>query len=59
MTTKTPLYFSIDAGPNLHLIYPESVIQSVHQFINEELKMYCLDSKAIFDHAGQGITIDE
>jgi len=36
--TDVHLYFTIDAGPNMHLIYPEKEKAIIDKFINEELK---------------------
>lgn len=50
--TGLPLYFTLDAGPNLHLIYPESARSKVSAFINHELKG--LSMKIIEDQRGEG-----
>ena len=36
--TKANLYFTIDAGPNLHLIYPHCEKEKIENFINSDLK---------------------
>lgn len=48
--TKTPVYFSLDAGPNLHLLYPHSVEKDVKILIDNELKQHCEGGKVIFDY---------
>ncbi len=48
--TQLPLYFTLDAGPNLHLIHPED--SKISYFISEELKG--LSEKIIEDEVGQG-----
>ncbi len=53
-TTKMPVYFSLDAGPNLHVLYPNSVEKEVRGFINDELKPYCENEQVIFDNVGRG-----
>jgi diphosphomevalonate decarboxylase len=53
--TKLPLYFTIDAGPNLHLIYPEKIKEQVEQFIDKSLKSLCADGKVIHDLIGSGV----
>jgi diphosphomevalonate decarboxylase len=53
---KIPIYFTLDAGPNLHVLYPDSVVNEVRPFIEEELKMYCEDGKIIYDTVGTGPT---
>ncbi|MFK8101364.1 MAG: diphosphomevalonate decarboxylase [Saprospiraceae bacterium] len=52
--TKRALYFSLDAGPNLHLLYPDDITTEVQQFIKEELSPYCEDGLWIPDVVGQG-----
>ncbi|MBL7793702.1 MAG: diphosphomevalonate decarboxylase, partial [Saprospiraceae bacterium] len=53
-TTKHPLYFSLDAGPNLHLLYPDSIKKDVQHFIRGELSEYCEQQQWIEDEAGDG-----
>jgi len=52
--TKLPLYFSLDAGPNLHLLYPDEIKDRVQAFIKEELLPYCVNGEWIADFAGPG-----
>lgn len=52
--TKHPVYFSLDAGPNLHVLYPEDIIHDVRHFIEEELKPLCEDEIYLQDWAGEG-----
>jgi diphosphomevalonate decarboxylase len=52
--TKHPVFFSLDAGPNLHVLYPEDVMPEVRGFITEELLPLCEDRKAIQDWVGEG-----
>jgi len=52
--TKVPLYFTIDAGPNIHLIYPLSHKVVIEEFINKKLKAYCENNMVIFDLIGSG-----
>ena len=35
--TQIPLCFTLDAGPNVHLLYPESEAEKVKHFINDNL----------------------
>ena len=53
-TTKVPAYFSLDAGPNLHLLYPDAYEKEVKELINNELKQHCENERVIFDTVGQG-----
>jgi len=49
-----PLYFTLDAGPNVHLLYPEENAAEVETFIRESLLMYCEQGKVIYDQVGKG-----
>jgi diphosphomevalonate decarboxylase len=52
--SKTPVFFSLDAGPNLHLLYPHAFENQVKGLIDNELKQYCENGQVIFDTVGQG-----
>ena len=52
--TKIPLCFTLDAGPNVHLLYPENEADKVESFIKNTLSSYCADNKWIADHVGNG-----
>jgi diphosphomevalonate decarboxylase len=52
--TKHPVYFSLDAGPNLHVLYPGDVVHDVRPFIEEELVPFCEDEKWLQDWVGEG-----
>ncbi len=52
--TKLPLYFSLDAGPNLHLLYPDEIKSSVQPFIQSELLPFCVNGEMIADAVGKG-----
>lgn len=52
--TKHPVYFSLDAGPNIHLLYPGSIISDVRGWIEEDLKEHCVDNWYIQDWVGEG-----
>ncbi len=41
LETKLPLFFTLDAGPNLHLLYPREIADQVQPFINEQLAPLC------------------
>ena len=47
-----PVCFTLDAGPNIHVIYPEKYKDAVEEFINTDLKDTY--KKVIFDHEGDG-----
>ena len=54
--THLPLCFTLDAGPNIHLIYPSEVSDQIVPFIETELLSLCFQKKAIFDIIGNGAT---
>lgn len=47
--TGLPVCYTLDAGPNVHLLYPDSCAEEVHKFIEEVLKDYCFENKYIND----------
>lgn len=49
-----PLYFTLDAGPNVHLLYPDAVVDQIWPFIESELMPLCIDNKIIRDRVGNG-----
>lgn len=52
--TKTPVCFTLDAGANVHLLYPENVKDKVLEFIKNELVALCQNSQYICDEIGNG-----
>lgn len=51
-TTGTQVYFTLDAGPNVHLIYPGSIEADVKAFIEKELTAFA--QIIIHDSIGKG-----
>ncbi len=51
---KVPVHFTLDAGANVHLLYPAHVEQKVHTFVESELKPFCKDGRYIHDQVGSG-----
>ena len=49
-----PLAFTLDAGPNVHILYPEEDKEEVVYFINKNLKAFCENEKWIDDEIGTG-----
>lgn len=47
--TRLPICYTLDAGPNVHLLYPDSCAEQVNDFIEETLKNYCFDNRYIHD----------
>ncbi len=52
--TKTPLYFTLDAGANVHLLFPATAEVAVEKFVEAELKGYLKDGRYIKDGVGNG-----
>ncbi len=52
--TGHPVYFTLDAGPNVHLLYPGDIVHEVRAFIEDELKDYCEDGYVQQDWVGEG-----
>lgn len=48
------LCFTLDAGANVHLLYPKEEKVAVQNFIKEELAMYCQNEHFIHDEVGMG-----
>ena len=53
-STDVPLCFTLDAGANVHLLYPQSSREKVLQFIKNELIAYCEKGQYICDASGKG-----
>lgn len=52
--TKIPVCFTLDAGANVHVLYPENVTGRVLQFIKDELVVHCQNGQYICDAIGNG-----
>lgn len=52
--TNIPIGFTLDAGANVHVLYPENVRERVLQFIQAELVGYCQNGQYICDIIGAG-----
>jgi diphosphomevalonate decarboxylase len=52
--TNLPVCFTLDAGANVHLLYPEKIKHGVHLFINNELQQHCQNNHFIHDFVGDG-----
>jgi diphosphomevalonate decarboxylase len=55
--TAIPLCFTLDAGANVHLLYPGQYKDEVLQFIKNELVVYCENGQYICDQLGEGTKI--
>lgn len=49
-----PLCFTLDAGANVHLLYPRKDTDKILQFIKNELVVYCENGQYICDQVGGG-----
>ena len=56
--TKTPVCFTLDAGANVHVLYPEKVQENVLQFIKDELVGYCQNGQYLCDEIGDGAILN-
>ena len=54
---KIPVCFTLDAGPNVHLLYPEKYKLKVMKFIEEKLMYYCQNNLFINDKVGLGTNL--
>ena len=52
--TRLPVYFSLDAGPNIHLLYPHEIKDDIQKFIDDELRKYCINRTVLNDKVGKG-----
>jgi len=49
-----PIFFSLDAGPNIHLLYPAEARDAASELISDRLFELCEQGKVIKDEVGQG-----
>ncbi|MCL9809308.1 diphosphomevalonate/mevalonate 3,5-bisphosphate decarboxylase family protein [Flavobacterium luminosum] len=52
--TQIPVCFTLDAGANVHVLYPENSKEIILQFIKNELVGYCQNGQYICDQIGVG-----
>jgi diphosphomevalonate decarboxylase len=52
--TKSNICFTLDAGANVHVLYPEAEKESVSKFIKTELTQFCKNGEFIDDAIGFG-----
>ena len=50
----SPIYFTLDAGPNPHILYPDSIKKEAQEFIKNELLPFSEQQLIINDHIGSG-----
>jgi len=52
--TGTHVCFTLDAGANVHVLYPENETEEVYEFIKNHLVAYCQNGHYICDRVGFG-----
>lgn len=52
--TKTPICFTLDAGANVHVLYPQEFASGCLEFIKNELVVHCQQGQYITDCVGNG-----
>ncbi|MFC4634043.1 diphosphomevalonate/mevalonate 3,5-bisphosphate decarboxylase family protein [Dokdonia ponticola] len=53
-TTESKVCFTLDAGANVHVLYPKAEQQNVQEFIENELSKFCQNKHYIHDCVGRG-----
>lgn len=51
--TNLPMTYTLDAGPNIHLLYPECCRAQIIAFIESDLKQYCENERWIDDQVNE------
>ena len=54
LQTQLPICFTLDAGANVHLLYPLQHRIPIIDFIREELVIHCQKGQYIEDQVGNG-----
>jgi diphosphomevalonate decarboxylase len=54
LESDVPVYFTLDAGPNVHLLYPDEFRKQVTDFITSCLTEHCQAGEWINDQVGEG-----
>ena len=52
--TQIPICFTLDAGANVHLLYPMNTKPKVHSFIDDVLAGFCQNRQYLTDSVGTG-----
>jgi diphosphomevalonate decarboxylase len=53
-STNIPVCFTLDAGANVHVLYPDENSNEVSGFIKNTLSKFCVNRKFIDDNIGKG-----
>lgn len=51
---QVPVFFTLDAGANVHLLYPNSIQAQIENWVQNELSQYCENKQYICDRVGKG-----
>lgn len=51
---KIPVCYTIDAGPNIHLLFPKKIESEISNWLNSEWRNYLTNNKIIKDQMGLG-----
>lgn len=54
--TKSNICFTLDAGANVHVLFPENEKEIVNNFIKSNLMQFCQENHYICDSIGEGAT---
>jgi len=54
--TNSNICFTLDAGANVHVLFPEKEKETVNNFIKSNLMQYCQENHYICDSIGEGAT---
>ncbi len=54
LDTGHPVYMTLDAGPNVHMLYPDEISGEVLEWIETDLRKYCAGGKILHDRVGHG-----
>jgi len=52
--TSSNICFTLDAGANVHILFPEAEKEKVNTFITKHLLAFCQNNHYICDEAGTG-----
>jgi diphosphomevalonate decarboxylase len=55
-TTKLPIAYTLDAGPNIHFLFPQEIASQVDTWLDTVVKPYLENGRIIRDEVGEGAT---
>ena len=53
-TSGSKVCFTLDAGANIHLLYPNNEFDKIQNFIKKSLSVFCKNGEFINDQVGYG-----